>query len=94
MMQSLARAATVLVVALVGGCGLWRDEDPCVAVEEYQDARVSTTIQVPEGLQQPDSGGKLVIPEVAAPPGPLSANAACLQKPPNYFDKPIVKPAD
>ncbi len=83
--------ATIAVTA--SGCTFWRDEDPCESVEEYQQARSAGEIVVPAGLSPPDSTGRLVIPPGPTEAGqPLSANAACLQKPPDYFNKPVTPP--
>lgn len=87
--RSVALAALALALA---GCSFWgEDEDQCVSVEEYQDAKAAPEISVPAGLDRPDPTGKLVVPAGPEPVQPLSTNAACLQWPPDYFDKPLTE---
>jgi uncharacterized lipoprotein len=71
------------------GCSPWRDGNPCESSEEYQAAQVSAPVSVPAGLDAPDQASHLNIPEGPTAAEPLSRNAACLQRPPDYFDKPV-----
>jgi hypothetical protein len=48
---------------------------------------------VPAGLDRPDQSARLTIPDGPPPVEPLSKSAACLQRPPDYFDEPITKSA-
>jgi uncharacterized lipoprotein len=76
-------------VLSLGSCSFWDEEEPCDSVEEYQFAQAAPEISVPAGLDKPDPAAKLKVPEEPVPAEPLSKNAACLQRPPNYFDKPL-----
>jgi hypothetical protein len=72
---------------LVGGCSFWRSETNCKSVQEYQSSADIKPVVIPQGLDPPDASGKLVIPNAPPPTQPLSENAACLAKPPDYFRK-------
>lgn len=89
---ALATLATAMLV--VGGCSLWRDDNECESVEEYQSAQAAPGLSVPAGLDQPDPSTRLSVPEEPLPVVPLSTNSACLQRPPNYFDKPLKGPGN
>ena len=80
------------IAAIASSCACWRDENPCESVEEYQQSRIASDVQVPPGLSNPSAAGRLAIPESPVSEQALAANAACLQKPPNYFDKPVRAP--
>lgn len=84
--------ATTMTAALLGGCWLWSDEQSCESVEEYQAAEVAPEIDVPAGLDRPDPSTRLGVPAEPSPAEPLSRNAACLQRPPDYFGKPLKGP--
>lgn len=86
----LAGAAASLGSLIVGGCAFWGDaQDECVSVEEYQSARAVPDISVPAGLDRPDDSKRLYIPPGPEPVEPLSRQAGCLARPPDFFDKPI-----
>jgi uncharacterized lipoprotein len=85
-------ALLVLLAATLAGCFFGgKDEDACVSVEEYQDAKAAPEISVPAGLDRPDESTRLNVPTGPEPVEPLSQKAACLQWPPDYFDKPLTK---
>jgi hypothetical protein len=86
----VALTATVLL----GGCFFGGAEQDCESVEEYQDARSAPEIAVPPGLDRPDPSTTLVVPDEPTPAEPLARSAACLQRPPSYFDKPMRVPPD
>jgi uncharacterized lipoprotein len=87
---AFTRGAVILALAaLAGSCAFWRDDDPCESAEEYQQAESAPEIVVPPGLDAPDSDTAMVIPAGPLPDEPLAKNAACLQRPPNYFDRPL-----
>lgn len=87
-----AMAALVSVALGAAGCSLWRDDDECASVEEYQTAQAAPELSVPAGLDKPDPSARLSVPEEPLANEPLSKNSACLQRPPNYFDKPLETP--
>ena len=85
--------AMAVVATALSGCSFWGDdEEACVSEEEYQEARVAPDLSIPAGLDRPDPSGRLNIPEEPQPVAPLSKNAACLQRPPNYLDKAKTTP--
>lgn len=93
----LAALVAMAGAVLAGGCSSWGDDDKdgsdCVSVEEYQSALPAPTLSVPPGLTRPDEAGRLNIPEEPLPTQPLADDAACLQRPPSYFDKPLIPAA-
>jgi uncharacterized lipoprotein len=97
MQAVLVRIRFVLLVATVaglGGCVWWGEDNPCESAEEYQRSASVPPIVVPAGLEKPDDSGRLVVPDGPLPAEPLEKTAACLQQPPNYFDKPVYVPTD
>ena len=90
------RRGAVVLLCLSGAaaCSLWKDPHPCASVEEYQSARSVPPVKVPHGTDAPEASAELNVPDVAAPAQPLSENAACLQYPPNYFDKTVKNPSN
>ncbi|MCC7258242.1 MAG: hypothetical protein IT486_07710 [Gammaproteobacteria bacterium] len=95
----MCRLLPVLVaVSMLNACSFWGDDEAvpeCESVEEYQKALQAAGLSVPPGLDKPDPSGRLDIPEGPLPDQPLSGQAACLQLPPSFFDKPLaVPPAD
>lgn len=83
--------------AALGACSWFgSDEAVCASEEEYQSAQVAPRLQVPASLDAPEASARLDIPDGPLPAEPLSRNAACLQRPPDYFDRPLApaeKPA-
>jgi uncharacterized lipoprotein len=88
------RVAVVAAAMLLGGCFFGGAEQDCESVEEYQEARSAPEIAVPPGLDRPDASTTLAVPDEPKPAEPLARNAACLQRPPGYFDKPVRTSAD
>ena len=86
----------LFVALLVGlsGCAWWGDENPCESAEEYQRSTSVPPVVVPDGMDRPDGAGRLVVPGGPLPTEPLEKTAACLQQPPNYFDRPVYVPKD
>lgn len=84
------RLALILVMAMtLGGCFFWSKGDSCESAQEYQSAPTSARLAVPPGLDKPDESAGLKVPEGPAPAEPLAKTAECLQRPPNYSDKPL-----
>ena len=79
--------ATAAASLVIGGCSLWRKEVSCKSVQEYQSSGGIKPVVVPPDLNAPDASATLVIPNASPPAQPLSDNAACLPKPPDYFRK-------
>ncbi len=82
---------------VLAGCSWFGSKAPeCKSIEEYQSSANLPPVTVPPGLNRPDEPGVLKIPAGPLPAEPLSDNAACLARPPDYFKKapPPVKPAN
>ena len=97
MVQTACRVAGLVAMLAISGCSLWGEKDPaveCQSEEEYQQARGAAAVTIPPGLDHPDESTRLAVPAGPLPDKPLSAQVACLQHPPNFFDKPLAVPAD
>jgi uncharacterized lipoprotein len=85
---------TVGAGLLLCGCHAFSRLNPdCHTRQEYQTAQQVAPLKVPEGLNNPNTQGALVVPTVelsAPPPGP---NDACLDLPPKYKPAPTNKAA-
>ncbi len=79
---------------LMSGCHIVSRLNPdCHTRQEYQQAAQVAPLQVPEGLDKPNTQGALVIPTVEiAPPAP-GPKDACLDLPPRYKAAPQNKAA-
>jgi uncharacterized lipoprotein len=93
-LNSLRALALMVLGGALGGCFFWGEEDPCAKAEEYQSSASLPPLSVPPGLDSPDTAARLEIPEGPEPGEPLAETAACLQRPPDYFDRPIYTPED
>jgi uncharacterized lipoprotein len=75
----------LLVISLAGlasSCGLFRPERDCRKPQAYESSRSIAHLQVPAGMNVPDTRDALVIPEVTSPEAPPSGG--CLDEPPRY----------
>jgi hypothetical protein len=83
-----ARAVLLLALAaMLAGC-FWRRNDPddCRMVQEYQQSGSLTPLQTPDGMTRTPSS-PVRIPDAAAT---FDENTVgCLERPPNYFNRPI-----
>ena len=89
------RVRCLLMVVVCGsslaGCswfGFGSKAPDCKSIEEYQNSANLPPVTVPPDLNRPDEHGGLKIPAGPLPAEPLSDNAACLARPPDYFKKP------
>jgi uncharacterized lipoprotein len=80
-----------LLAALTAACSSSKSAFDCELVEQYQEAQSGPTVSVPAGLSRPDESTRLNVPPGPLPAEPLSQTAGCLQRPPEYFDKPLTK---
>jgi uncharacterized lipoprotein len=86
---------SVSVAVALGGCShiVSRLNPDCHTRQEYQTARQVEPLKVPEGLDNPNTTGALVIPTVdIAPPAP-GPKDQCLDQPPRYKAAPPNKAA-
>ena len=79
---------TILVAgtaALMSGCHFFSKLTPdCHTRQEYEHARQTAPLKVPDGLDAPNTQGALVVPVVdVAPPAP-GPKDQCLDVPPRY----------
>jgi hypothetical protein len=84
-----ARAALlVAAIAALTGC-FWRrdiDAPDCRMVQEYQESGTLPPLQTPEGMARAPST-PVRIPDAQGEFDP--ATVGCLERPPNYFNRPI-----
>ena len=81
------------VAALSNGCArlLHGFAPDCHKPQEYQRAVQRPALQVPAGLDTPNTQGALVIPTVDVVPPPPGRRDACLDVPPRYKPAPANK---
>jgi uncharacterized lipoprotein len=81
--------------ALLSGCShiMSRLNPDCHTRQEYQRAVQVAPLKVPEGLDNPNTQGALVIPTVELSPPPPGPKDACLDLPPRYKPAPTNKAA-
>jgi uncharacterized lipoprotein len=85
----LAAAST-----LMSGCHIFSKLNPdCHTPQEYQHALSAPPLKVPEGLDNPNTQGALVIPPIELAPPPPGPKDACLDIPPRYQAAPSNKAA-
>jgi hypothetical protein len=87
-LPATARAVLLLTLAAtLTGC-FWRrnDADDCRMVQEYQESGSLAPLQTPDGLTRAPSS-PVRIPEAAAAFD--ETTVGCLERPPNYFNRPI-----
>lgn len=70
------------VLALCGCKAMLPGVEDCAAPSPYESAREVAPLQVPEGLDQPNTRNALRTPEVTAPERPPSGR--CLDYPPPF----------
>jgi len=93
--MSFERIVTVMGAAsLLCGCHIVSRLNPdCHTKQEYQHATEVAPLKVPEGLDNPNTQGALVIPTVELAPPPPGPKDACLDLPPKYKPAPQNKAA-
>ncbi len=82
--------ATMAALAVLSGCHWLRASD-CHSKQEYQHATSAPPLQVPAGLDSPNTQGALVIPAVELSPPPPGPKDNCLDIPPRYKPAPSNK---
>lgn len=94
--MSLARTMVFLGGAiLLSGCHRLsaRLNPDCHIMQEYQQARQLAPLKVPQGLDNPNTQGALVIPTVDLAPPPPGLHDACYDQPPHFTPSPTNKAA-
>jgi len=90
----LKRSRVPLVVAAVlalPGCGhLFKAT--CVRPEDYAGAVDNKPLQIPAGLQGPDTRSSLPVPPLVEPERSRGADEPCLDAPPRYANPAPVRP--
>lgn len=88
--RHLVPALTALV--LLSGCGVFRGN--CHEPGAYTKAQSIPLLNIPPGLEAPDTRGALRIPELHEPERPRGPGDACLESPPKISapQKPVPRP--
>lgn len=81
---------TVLALAL-SGCKVFGGGS-CNKPREYTNSESVAPLKVPEGLDMPNTGSALRVPELDTPEQPRGPNDPCLDEPPRYAT-PAAAPA-
>ena len=92
----LAVAILTGVVVATAGCNPFRrssaKNEPCRDATAYAHNEVIPTLQIPAGLESPDTKNALRIPDLNTPEPPTRTHGqGCLDEPPPYV---IVKPKE
>jgi uncharacterized lipoprotein len=95
MRRALAIAGLVAVLCVTSGCNPFRRSQAdavCKGPEGYADAASIPALQIPAGLESPDTRQALRIPDLGTPePPPRKQSQGCLDEPPPYV---IAKPKE
>lgn len=94
--MTIHRALLLIAAAmLMNGCTrlLHGFAPDCHKPQEYQRAVQKPPLQVPAGLDTPNTQGALVIPTVELAPPPPGRREDCLDAPPRYKPAPPNKAA-
>jgi uncharacterized lipoprotein len=82
----------VAALLLLPGCGsLFKAT--CVRPEDYAGAVDNKPLQIPAGLQGPDTRSALPVPPLSEPERPRRADEPCLDAPPPYANPAPARPA-
>jgi uncharacterized lipoprotein len=90
------RIVLVIAVAILSnGCSrlLHGFAPDCHKPQEYQRAVQKAPLQVPAGLDTPNTAGALVIPTIGVTPPPPGRHDQCMDVPPRYKPAPPNKAA-
>lgn len=78
-------AALILLAVLLMLQGCRSIVGSCHDPQAYQQAQSARPLQIPAGLEAPDTRNALVIPELEEPaPPPRKEGDECLDRPPSY----------
>lgn len=86
-------SATRLIVGLgllacLSGCFFRASpEERCVRPQEYQTSETIPKLKVPGGLDEPDEGDSIEIPDTGKEG--YTEGRPCLEMPPDYFGRPV-----
>ena len=83
-------AALLVLGALLTGC---RSYSSCSEPSNYGSGESIPPLEIPPGLEPPDTRNALKIPELAEPERPRTDAEGCLDQPPSYFpDRRVGEP--
>src|SRR5437660_12856294 len=90
---SISRAVTAAVLLARGGCHTLRAKS-CHKAQSSMGAKTLAALQIPPGLDTPDTTNALLIPRLNEPaPPPRTGRDPCLDEPPSYdTPKPQARP--
>lgn len=78
-------------LALLGGCKSLTAKT-CNNPQGYEDAHSVAPLQIPVGLDAPDTRNAMRIPELNEPVAPRGPEDPCLDEPPPYSNVPLTPP--
>jgi len=80
--------ALLLVLALAG-CKSFGGGGSCDKPREYTNSESLPPLQVPPGMDLPDTRGALRVPELDTPERVRGPGEPCLDEPPRYVPPPV-----
>ena len=93
--KAIAVGLLLAVVCATSGCNPFRRKNAdlvCKGPQGYSDARSMPALQIPPGLESPDTRNALRVPDLNTPEPPARRESqGCLDTPPKYA---IVKPKE
>ena len=93
--KSIAVGVLLAVVCATSGCNPFRKKNAdlvCKGPEGYAQATSSPPLQIPPGLESPDTRNALKVPDLKTPEPPVRKQSeGCLDEPPPYV---IAKPKE
>jgi uncharacterized lipoprotein len=93
--KAIAVGLLLAVVCATSGCNPFRRKNAdlvCKGPEGYAEAQSVPPLQIPAGLESPDTRNALKVPELNTPaPPPRKLSEGCLDEPPPYV---IAKPKE
>jgi len=84
----------LLVLPLTGGCHVFRSASAkaCHNSQPYQKAQTVPPLQIPSGMDAPDTTNALHLPALnEPPPPPRKGSQPCLDEPPSFKVTPPAK---
>ncbi|MDP7419117.1 MAG: hypothetical protein QF483_04480, partial [Gammaproteobacteria bacterium] len=75
-----------LLIGGLSGC-FFGGQPSCNKPQEYQVSENIESLQVPDGLDQPDRSAALTIPQASPDAKVREADDPCLDSPPDYFGR-------
>ena len=93
--MTASRPTLCLLIAatmVLGGCRALTGSN-CHKPQAYEQAQDLPALEIPPGLDAPDTRGALRIPALNEPEAPRGPDDPCLEEPPPYSNAPLTAPS-